>query len=173
MKTEKLKSLIDIELLEHTAQQQIYNNLNLPFLEKLVIMPDCHTGYLLPIGGVALLNGVISPEYTGYDIGCGMCSILTDININDILKTQKDKDEIFDKIYETIPVGPETRKKNYYEFPQFKSASGNKDLNKRETLKENYEYPPKKVKAGDTKFVDEATINELAKPITKKEIKFE
>jgi len=70
MNYEKLKLLIPMNDLELSAQQQIFNCLKLPFLEKLVIMPDCHTGYLLPIGGVALLLGVISPEYVGYDIGC-------------------------------------------------------------------------------------------------------
>jgi len=52
-KLDKLKSLIPLHELEQSAQQQIYNALNLDFLIKLAIMPDCHTGYTLPIGGVA------------------------------------------------------------------------------------------------------------------------
>lgn len=131
MKTEKLKSLIPIEELENEAQQQIYKNLELPFLEKLVIMPDCHAGYTLPIGGVALLNGIISPTYVGYDISCGMCCIITDIDINDILKTKKDREKIFDKIYKTIPVGFNMRESNFYDIPDFESASNDKDLNKK------------------------------------------
>ena len=51
---EKLKSLIPLTELEWGAQQQIYEALELDFLKTLAIMPDCHQGYLLPIGGVAL-----------------------------------------------------------------------------------------------------------------------
>lgn len=70
MNLHKLRTLIPMEELEYEAQQQIYNALNLDFLKLLAIMPDCHTGYTLPIGGVALLDNVISPEYVGYDEGC-------------------------------------------------------------------------------------------------------
>ena len=74
---------------QQSAQQQIYATLELDFLEKLAIMPDCHTGYTLPIGGVAILNEVISPEYIGYDQGCGMCCIITNIPYHEILKNDK------------------------------------------------------------------------------------
>ncbi len=130
MNSEKLKMLIPMESLEHSAQQQIYDNLKLPFLEKLAIMPDCHPGYLLPIGGVALLDKVISPEYIGYDIGCGICTLITDSNAKEILKDDKIKDKIFQNIYKEIPVGRNMRNE-YYIYPEFKSASSNKDLNKK------------------------------------------
>ena len=130
-KLEKLATLIPIHELEQSAQKQIYDNLALPFLEKLAIMPDCHAGYTLPIGGVALLNSVISPEYVGYDIGCGMCCITTDIPYKEILKNEKTNKKIFGKIYKMIPVGPNSRESNFFSFPEFRSASGDKALNKK------------------------------------------
>lgn len=82
-KLDKLSTLIPLHDLEQSAQQQIYDALGLDFLIKLAVMPDCHTGYTLPIGGVALLDNVISPEYVGYDIGCGMCHITTRLKASD------------------------------------------------------------------------------------------
>ncbi len=132
---EKLSTLIPIHDLEQSAQQQIYSNLSLDFLEKLAIMPDCHTGYLLPIGGVALLNNVISPEYVGYDIGCGMCCIVTDIDYKDILKNQIINERIFKEIYNKIPVGRNMKENDFFDFEEYKSAAGDKDLNNKVNIR--------------------------------------
>jgi len=127
---EKLKTLIPLHELEQEAQQQIYNALKLDFLKTLAIMPDCHTGYTLPIGGVALLDGVISPDYIGFDEGCGMCCIVTDMLASKLNKKHWEK--IFKKIYDIVPVGVGVpRTKAYYDIPQFKTASGDKDLQKK------------------------------------------
>jgi len=120
--------------LEQEAQQQIYNALDLDFLIKLAIMPDCHTGYTLPIGGVALLDNVISPEYVGYDIGCGMCYICTRLLANDFFKSEKQKLKFFDTIYELIPVGFNSNQKEI-SYNEFKSASSDKNLNDKVTSK--------------------------------------
>ena len=66
-KIDKLSTLIPMHLIDQGAQEQIYDALNLDFLVKLAVMPDIHKGYLLPIGGVALLDGVISPNYVGFN----------------------------------------------------------------------------------------------------------
>lgn len=42
-------------------------------------MPDCHSGYGMPIGGVLASKNVIVPNAVGVDIGCGMIAIKTDI----------------------------------------------------------------------------------------------
>lgn len=142
-KHEKLESLIPLEQIEADALKQIYNALENDFLKKLVIMPDVHTGYDLPIGGVALLDGMISPSYVGYDIGCGMTNITTNIKAGDLLKDERGKIEIFNKVYRSIPVGFESRKKRISEntlrdffgenLPSdglYKSPCGDKNLTK-------------------------------------------
>lgn len=129
-KLEKLSTLIPIHLLEQGAQQQIYDALALDFLIKLAVMPDCHTGYTLPIGGVALLDSVISPEYVGYDIGCGMCYVVTDHLASKFFKNKKAKIHFLKMIYELIPVGFNPREQPL-DYHDFKSASGDKDLNKK------------------------------------------
>ncbi len=126
----KLRSLIPLVELEWSAQNQIYDALKLDFLITLAVMPDCHTGYSLPIGGVALLDNVISPGYVGYDQGCGMCYILTRLLAGDFFKREKKKLKIFEAIYKRIPVGFESREESLI-YGEFKSASGDKDLNKK------------------------------------------
>ena len=127
---DKLKTLIPLQELEWDAQNQIYDALKLDFLKKLVILPDCHTGYSLPIGGVALLDNVISPGYVGYDIGCGMCYVVTNILAKDFFKKEKTKKKIFDKIYRDVPVGFESHNHNL-DYNAFKSASSSKELNEK------------------------------------------
>lgn len=67
--------LDDIEV---GAREQAINLSKLPFVFKhIAIMPDCHQGYGMPIGGVMATNGVIVPNAVGVDIGCGMCALKT------------------------------------------------------------------------------------------------
>lgn len=122
----KLKTLIPLEELEAEAQRQIWDNLRHDFLLQMAVMPDCHTGYTLPIGGVALLDNVISPEYVGYDIGCGMVCCILPYLAKDLVRGNRFF--IFNQIYELIPVGFNSRQ-IAIDYPAFRSASGNKNLN--------------------------------------------
>jgi len=61
---------------EDGALTQAENLADLPFLFKHVaLMPDCHQGYGMPIGGVIATKGVVIPNAVGVDIGCGMCAV--------------------------------------------------------------------------------------------------
>lgn len=99
---DKLRTLIDLSELEDDCVRQIETCLSVPFLRRLAIMPDAHTGYGLPIGGVALLEGHVCPEYIGVDIGCGMCFVATDIP-SSVLSDFRD--EVFESVKRKIPVG--------------------------------------------------------------------
>ena len=90
--------------IEDGALEQIKNIANLPFIYKWVaVMPDSHQGYGMPIGGVVALEGVISPNMVGKDIGCGMCAVNTHIKAEDV--TVAMLKEILGKIREAVPVG--------------------------------------------------------------------
>ena len=66
--------------IEEGALQQARNLANLPFTYKwVVIMPDSHQGYGMPIGGVLATTGVVVPNAVGVDIGCGMCAVKTSL----------------------------------------------------------------------------------------------
>jgi tRNA-splicing ligase RtcB len=58
--------------LEASAVEQVANVATLPGIVRASIaMPDIHTGYGFPIGGVAAFDhgsGIISPGGVGYDI---------------------------------------------------------------------------------------------------------
>jgi len=43
---------------------------SLPVFYGGALMPDAHSGYALPVGGVAVLENALSPAFIGYDIGC-------------------------------------------------------------------------------------------------------
>lgn len=127
-KLKKLKSLIPIEEIEPAAMQQVYSCLDLPFLERLALMPDVHAGYDLPIGGIALLRDKISPSYVGFDIGCGMCLVDTGITAKDLhIDDERGKRGIFEKIYRNVPTGFASLSRKIV-YPEFVSPSGDRDL---------------------------------------------
>jgi len=64
--------------IEEGALVQARNLANLPCAYKWVaIMPDCHQGFGMPIGGVLAAEDVIIPNAVGVDIGCGMLAART------------------------------------------------------------------------------------------------
>jgi tRNA-splicing ligase RtcB len=70
------------------------------FAVQGALMPDAHTGYALPIGAVVATKDVVVPAWVGYDIGCGMCAVRTDLTANQVNPL-----EIYESIYKSIPVG--------------------------------------------------------------------
>jgi len=124
----KVNSLIPFHEIEEAAYSQIMNVINLDCLKTLAIMPDVHAGYDMCIGGVALLDGYISPSFIGYDLGCGMTFVNTEAKVEDVF----DGDErlLFDDIYKAIPVGFSVREAPL-DYEDFKSAGDFKDLDKR------------------------------------------
>lgn len=90
--------------LEEGALRQIENVAYLPFaFHHVAVMPDCHQGYGMMIGGVAALNNAISPNMVGVDIGCGMTALNTGVPVEEI-----DRDKlraVMGEIRRTVPVG--------------------------------------------------------------------
>ena len=68
-------------------------------------MPDMHTGFGFPIGGVAgfdLNKGIISPGGVGYDIDCSVRLLKTNLKRKDIKGKEK---EIIHSLFRTVPSG--------------------------------------------------------------------
>lgn len=124
----KLHSLIPMSEIEQTAQKQIYDVLSLDCLKRLVIMPDVHAGYDLVIGGVALLDGFISPSFVGYDIGCGMIHVSTGVKTSEMLPDERSRIGLFDQILKTIPTGFASHKTRKRNFPVFESPLDDKRM---------------------------------------------
>lgn len=125
-KLDKLKSLIPLEEIEPKAMQQIYNALEQSFLKKLAIMPDVHAGYDLPIGGVALLDNVISPSFVGFDIGCGVLSVNTCIKHSEL--SNEDKVRLYNDIKNNIPNGEGNEQKRKLIYADFPNSTKDKNL---------------------------------------------
>src|SRR5213592_843463 len=82
--TEKL-----VREMDEAVYQQISNVATLPGIARYALcMPDGHSGYGFPIGGVAAMDvregGVISPGGIGFDINCGMRLLTTNLTIDDV-----------------------------------------------------------------------------------------
>ncbi len=78
------RSLLN-KALEDNAAQQIANVATLPgIVGAALAMPDIHWGYGFPIGGVAATDadagGAVSPGGVGFDIGCGVRLVRTDLS---------------------------------------------------------------------------------------------
>jgi tRNA-splicing ligase RtcB len=100
--TEKL-----VREMDDAVYEQISNVATLPGITNYALcMPDGHSGYGFPIGGVAAMDvhegGVISPGGIGFDINCGMRLVLTNLTIDDV---QPHLQQIVDRLFERVPAG--------------------------------------------------------------------
>jgi tRNA-splicing ligase RtcB len=78
-----------VKNIESSALDQAINLANLPFAFKhIALMPDCHMGYGMPIGGVLATQDVVVPNAVGVDIGCGMCAVRTSIRPEEMTHEQ-------------------------------------------------------------------------------------
>src|SRR5574342_1045038 len=87
--------------------EQAVNVAMLPgIVDASYAMPDAHWGYGFPIGGVAAFDpeqgGVISAGGVGFDISCGVRTMLTGLKVADVLPVQK---SLADLLYRKIPAG--------------------------------------------------------------------
>ncbi|MFT3949558.1 MAG: RtcB family protein [Agriterribacter sp.] len=72
------------EHIEEGAMHQMYQAARLPVSVAGALMPDAHSGYGLPIGGVLATDNAVIPYGVGVDIGCRMCLSVFDINPKDL-----------------------------------------------------------------------------------------
>jgi tRNA-splicing ligase RtcB len=115
---------------EYEAELEKQNNLveqaerlaKLPFIYKHVaLMPDGHSGYGMPIGGVIAAKDVIIPTAVGGDIGCGMAFVKTDLHKSDVSDKQLNK---FTKnIKNKIPLGPARYKKQFKSYTRIETSN--------------------------------------------------
>ena len=76
------------EHIEEGAMHQMYQAAKLPISVAGALMPDAHSGYGLPIGGVLATDNAVIPYGVGVDIGCRMCLSVFDIDPKEL--TQKE-----------------------------------------------------------------------------------
>ncbi len=93
--------------MDDKVQEQLKNVASLPGIVKAAFaMPDAHWGYGFPIGGVAAFDpdegGVISVGGVGYDISCGVRTLLTGLNKQEVLQRL---DPLIEELFRVVPSG--------------------------------------------------------------------
>lgn len=98
--------------LEHETLEQTANVATLPGIQKYsMAMPDAHSGYGFPIGGVAAFDretGILSPGGVGYDINCGVRIIRTNLTEDEVRPMMK---ELIELLFNEIPSGVGSKSK--------------------------------------------------------------
>lgn len=93
--------------MDDKVYDQAVNVATLPgIVEASYVMPDAHWGYGFPIGGVAAFDpdrgGVVSAGGVGFDISCGVRTMLTGLTVADMIPAQK---ALADSLFRQIPAG--------------------------------------------------------------------
>jgi tRNA-splicing ligase RtcB len=96
-----------IDEMDDKVYEQLTNVATLPGIVKMAYaMPDAHWGYGFPIGGVAAFDpdqgGVVSAGGVGFDISCGVRTLLTGLTAEDIYAEQM---QIAKTLFAHIPAG--------------------------------------------------------------------
>ncbi|HML13504.1 MAG TPA: RtcB family protein [Xanthobacteraceae bacterium] len=91
--------------------EQAANVATLPgIVQASYAMPDAHWGYGFPIGGVAAFDpdrgGVVSAGGVGFDISCGVRTMLTGLTVANIVPVQT---ALADALFRQIPAGVGSR----------------------------------------------------------------
>jgi len=93
--------------MDEKVYEQVTNVARLPGIVKAsYAMPDAHWGYGFPIGGVAAFDpergGVISAGGVGFDISCGVRTLLTGLTRAEV---EARKAELADALFAKVPAG--------------------------------------------------------------------
>lgn len=105
--------------IEDTAMAQAENLARHPALRyHVALMPDCHFGIGMPIGGVIAAKDAVIPAAVGVDIGCGMIAVETDIPA-ERLADMRLRRAIHSRIKQFVPVGEGKMHKNPREWDGF------------------------------------------------------
>ena len=96
-----------IQGMDAKVRDQVANVASLPGIQRYsYAMPDAHWGYGFPIGGVAAFDpdagGVVSAGGVGFDISCGVRTVLTDLDIEAV---EPVKERLADALFHTVPAG--------------------------------------------------------------------
>jgi len=96
-----------IRAMDDKVGEQVANVAALPGVVKAsYAMPDAHWGYGFPIGGVAAFDpddgGVVSAGGVGFDISCGVRTLLTGVTLAQLAPV---KEALAEALYDAIPAG--------------------------------------------------------------------
>jgi len=95
-----------VDAIEDAAVEQLTNVACLPgVIQPVIGLPDMHWGYGLPMGAVSAFDsekGIISSGLCGFDINCGVNSILTNLTYDQV---KPKLNELVSALFKNIPCG--------------------------------------------------------------------
>src|SRR5512143_1212111 len=96
-----------MEAMDEKVYEQVTNVATLPgIVEAAYAMPDAHWGYGFPIGGVAAFDaeagGVVCAGGVGFDISCGVRTLLTHVQADAIAPIRA---KLADALFQRVPAG--------------------------------------------------------------------
>lgn len=93
------------EEIEAEALRQVLNLGNLEIaIDHVALMPDAHSGFGMPIGGVLFTEGAVVPYAIGVDIGCGVAIARTNLVWEDSLSPEKLRN-VLRQVQRDVPTG--------------------------------------------------------------------
>ena len=90
----------------------------------VALMPDCHQGYGMPIGGVVAADKAVIPSAVGVDIGCGMRAVETDLPAERFADI-RERRALQEALKARIPVGEGVSHKEQQKWDGFEDYLGN------------------------------------------------
>ncbi len=102
-----------VEDMDEKVWEQVSNVATLPGIQKASLaMADAHWGYGFPIGGVGAFSaeegGVVSVGGVGFDGGCGIRTLRTNLTLKEVQPKIK---QVVDTLFEIVPAGLGSRGK--------------------------------------------------------------
>lgn len=105
------------EMSEEGMWDQAFTSASREGVIGVYLMPDCHLGYGIPVGGVVVTEDVIIQSGSGYDISCGVIYMkVPDLTAEDIASWDKRKNWI-DEVEKRIALGVGSDRPEY--MPKF------------------------------------------------------
>jgi tRNA-splicing ligase RtcB len=101
---------------EEKTLAQMQRCITMPEAVAGVLCADAHYGYSQPVGGVAAYRGAVSVSGVGYDIGCGLKGVRTNLKASDV---RADMPRIVDLIARTVSFGIGRKNARPVEHPLF------------------------------------------------------
>lgn len=101
----------------------------------VALMPDCHVGYGMPIGGVVACRDAVIPNAVGVDIGCGMCAVQTDLQAKGLSSGWIF--ECLERVRERVPLGEGHGHRSPQEWGRFDELPDWLDAHARELAYKN------------------------------------
>ncbi len=113
------------EKLFQESEEEIYRQIaaatEFPGVVDVVITPDVHTGYVVPVGCVMATNGTLCQAPVGFDIGCGMLAFRSNVSKGKGYD-EKLRQRFSERVMETVGMGTGKGSGHHFDRKKFENV---------------------------------------------------